>query len=86
MGVAERLSWQAPPLSKQVSDWGRGDYKCGHWADSLIRNIKDRLQLVRCIRVTEGQCATLDYKDLGYSVSKSYIETLDAFAASWCVG
>jgi hypothetical protein len=24
--VAERLSWQAPPLSKQVSGWGRGDY------------------------------------------------------------
>jgi hypothetical protein len=25
-GHGRRIEWEAPPLSKQVSGWGRGDY------------------------------------------------------------
>jgi hypothetical protein len=31
---------EAPPLSKQVSGWGRGDYTCAHTKIGQIKNLK----------------------------------------------
>jgi hypothetical protein len=40
--MAERLIRQAPPLSKQVSGWGRGDYISSLW---LIKIKKEKAGL-----------------------------------------
>lgn len=48
-----------------------GLWECGHWADSQIKHIKDRLILERCTRVIGEQYVVLDDNDLGSGVSKS---------------